>query len=70
MVMKTVQMTIDVVLLSEVDQVIQSLKTTRSAFIREALQLALRRYHYDPGYPDRGSAWSAGRHADSVRREP
>jgi len=45
--MKTVQMTIDEGLLSEVDQVIQSLKTTRSAFIREALQLALRHYHID-----------------------
>ena len=45
--MKTVQMTIDEGLLSEVDQVIQSLKTTRSAFIREALQLALRYYHID-----------------------
>lgn len=45
--MKTVQMTIDEGLLSEVDQVIQSLKTTRSAFIREALQLALHRYHID-----------------------
>jgi len=45
--MKTVQMTIDEALLSEVDQVIQSLKTTRSAFIREALQLALRHYHID-----------------------
>ena len=45
--MKTVQMTIDEGLLSEVDQVIRSLKTTRSAFIREALQLALRNYHID-----------------------
>jgi metal-responsive CopG/Arc/MetJ family transcriptional regulator len=39
--MKTIQMTIDEPLLSEVDRVIQSLDTTRSAFIREALQLAL-----------------------------
>jgi Arc/MetJ-type ribon-helix-helix transcriptional regulator len=38
---KTIQMTIDEPLLSEVDRVIQSLDTTRSAFIREALQLAL-----------------------------
>ena len=45
--MKTVQITIDEGLLSEVDQVIQSLKTTRSAFIREALQLALRHYNID-----------------------
>jgi len=42
--MKTVQMTIDEILLSEVDQAIETLNTTRSAFIREALQLALRQY--------------------------
>ena len=42
--MKTIQMTIDEPLLSEVDQAIKSLETTRSAFIREALQLALERY--------------------------
>lgn len=39
--MKTIQVTIDEPLLSEVDRVIQSLDTTRSAFIREALRLAL-----------------------------
>jgi metal-responsive CopG/Arc/MetJ family transcriptional regulator len=37
-------MTIDEPLLAEVDAVIQALETTRSAFIREALQQALRRY--------------------------
>ncbi|MCB0153182.1 MAG: ribbon-helix-helix protein, CopG family [Anaerolineae bacterium] len=42
--MKTIQMTIDEPLLAKVDEAIQSLKTTRSAFIREALELALRRY--------------------------
>jgi metal-responsive CopG/Arc/MetJ family transcriptional regulator len=42
--MKTIQMTIDEPLLDEVDQVIHDLKTTRSAFIRKALQLALRQY--------------------------
>ena len=42
--MKTIQMTIDEPLLAEVDQAIKSLETTRSAFIREALQLALERY--------------------------
>ena len=42
--MKTIQMTIDEPLLAEVDQAIKSLETTRSAFIREALQLALQRY--------------------------
>jgi metal-responsive CopG/Arc/MetJ family transcriptional regulator len=42
--MKTIQMTIDEPLLSEVDQVIKDLDTTRSAFIRDALQLALRQH--------------------------
>jgi metal-responsive CopG/Arc/MetJ family transcriptional regulator len=42
--MKTIQMTIDEPLLDEVDQVIRDLKTTRSAFIRTALQTALRQY--------------------------
>lgn len=42
--MKTIQMTIDEPLLAEVDQLIQTLKTTRSAFIREALELALQRH--------------------------
>ena len=42
--MKTVQMTVDEPLLSEVDEVVKSLHTTRSAFVRQALQLALRRY--------------------------
>jgi metal-responsive CopG/Arc/MetJ family transcriptional regulator len=42
--MKTIQMTIDESLLEEVDQVSQDLKTSRSAFIRGALQLALRRH--------------------------
>ena len=42
--MKTIQMTIDEPLLNEVDIIIQKLNTTRSAFIREALELALKRY--------------------------
>jgi metal-responsive CopG/Arc/MetJ family transcriptional regulator len=42
--MKTIQMTIDEPLLDEVDHVTRDLKTTRSAFIRSALQLALRKY--------------------------
>lgn len=42
--MKTIQMTIDEPLLSEVDRVSEDLKTSRSAFIREALQAALRRH--------------------------
>lgn len=42
--MKTIQMTIDEPLLSEVDRTIAELQTTRSAFIREALEAALRRH--------------------------
>jgi metal-responsive CopG/Arc/MetJ family transcriptional regulator len=42
--MKTIQMKIDESLLEEVDQVSRNLKTSRSAFIRAALQLALRRH--------------------------
>jgi metal-responsive CopG/Arc/MetJ family transcriptional regulator len=42
--MKTIQMTIDEPLLDEVDHAVQDLETTRSAFIRSALQLALRRH--------------------------
>jgi metal-responsive CopG/Arc/MetJ family transcriptional regulator len=42
--MKTIQMTIDDELLIQVDQATQALHTTRSAFIRSALQLALRQY--------------------------
>jgi len=37
-------MTIDEPLLAEVDRVRKVLDTTRSAFIREALQLALQKY--------------------------
>jgi len=42
--MKTIQMTIDESLLQQVDQTVQDLKTTRSAFIRLALEQALRKY--------------------------
>lgn len=42
--MKTIQMTIDEPLLAQVDEMISTLDTTRSAFIREALRLALRHY--------------------------
>lgn len=40
---KTIQMTIDDTLLSEVDQASQALNTTRSAFIRDALRLMLQK---------------------------
>jgi metal-responsive CopG/Arc/MetJ family transcriptional regulator len=43
-IMKTIQMTIDEPLLAEVDQMTQALNTTRSAFIRQALELALQRH--------------------------
>jgi metal-responsive CopG/Arc/MetJ family transcriptional regulator len=42
--MKTIQMTIDEPLLEEVDDAIQELKTTRSAFIRSALRHELRQH--------------------------
>jgi len=42
--MKTVQMTIDDDLLAEVDRVTSGLKITRSAFVRQALLLALRKH--------------------------
>ncbi len=40
--MKTVQMTLDEALLAEVDRAVRRLKTSRSAFTREALHLAVR----------------------------
>ena len=40
----TIQMTIDEPLLAEVDRTIQVLNTTRSAFIRQALELPLQRH--------------------------
>ncbi len=39
--MKTIQMTLDEKLLGELDKMVRSLKTTRSAFARRALKLAL-----------------------------
>ncbi len=42
--MKTIQMTIDEGLLAEVDRTIRSLEINRSAFIRSALKLALKRH--------------------------
>ena len=41
--MKTIQLTIDEPLLQDVDQVVTQLQTTRSAFVRDVLQIALRR---------------------------
>lgn len=45
--MKTIQMTIDDDLLAEVDRATESLQTNRSAFIRSALQLALRQHRIE-----------------------
>jgi metal-responsive CopG/Arc/MetJ family transcriptional regulator len=45
MTAKTVQMTIDETLLMVVDQLVQSLGTNRSAFLRELLEDALHAYH-------------------------
>ncbi len=42
--MKTIQMTIEEALLAEVDNTIQAINTTRSAFIRHALRLALEQF--------------------------
>jgi metal-responsive CopG/Arc/MetJ family transcriptional regulator len=42
--MKTIQVTIDESLLEQVDRVTKDLNTTRSAFIRSALKLALKRH--------------------------
>lgn len=42
--MKTIQMTIDETLLQEVDRTVQEMKTSRSAFIRQALVQAMRQY--------------------------
>ena len=60
-VMKTIQMTIGEPLLAEVDRVIQTLNTTRSAFIREALERALLRHTI---------AEMERKHADGYARHP
>ena len=43
--MKTVQMTLDEALVKAVDRAAKRLRTTRSAFTREALRAALERVH-------------------------
>jgi metal-responsive CopG/Arc/MetJ family transcriptional regulator len=59
--MKTIQTTIDEPLLEKVDQMVETLNTTRSAFIRQALQMALRRYKI---------AKMEERHAEGYARHP
>jgi metal-responsive CopG/Arc/MetJ family transcriptional regulator len=59
--MKTIQMTIDEGLLAEVDEAIRAMDTTRSAFIRQALTVALKR---------RRIAELERRHAEGYARFP
>ncbi len=42
--MRTIQMTLDDDLVAEVDQIVKTIETTRSAFTRDALRLALKQY--------------------------
>jgi metal-responsive CopG/Arc/MetJ family transcriptional regulator len=42
---KTVQMTINETLLDQVDRAVDELGTNRSAFVRQALELALKQIH-------------------------
>lgn len=68
--MKTVQMTIDEVLLTQVDTLVEALGTNRSAFMREALENALKQrqvkvleeqhragYERQPLTPDEFDIW-------------
>ena len=59
--MKTIQMTIDEPLLTKVDRAIKALNMTRSAFIREALEIALRHYQI---------LEMEKKHADGYARQP
>lgn len=43
--MRTVQMTLDDELVDRVDSIVKELKTTRSAFTRQALQEAIERFN-------------------------
>ncbi|MFC1814820.1 ribbon-helix-helix domain-containing protein [Thermodesulfobacteriota bacterium] len=43
--MRTIQMTLDDNLVKTVDQIVRELKTTRSAFTREALRDAINRFN-------------------------
>jgi metal-responsive CopG/Arc/MetJ family transcriptional regulator len=73
--MKTIQMTIDEPLLTKVDRTIAELQITRSAFIRAALEAALRRhdiqklerqhaqgYAQQPATSDEFDAWADEQH--------
>jgi predicted transcriptional regulator len=69
---KTIQMTLDESLLARVDEMVETLDTTRSAFIRRALEEELRRQHIlelerrdregyakDPEQPGEFDVWHA-----------
>ena len=71
--MKTIQVTLDEPLLEDVDQVVTQLQTTRSAFVRDVLQIALRRlriqameqqqidaYQYQPQTDEELADWLDG----------
>jgi len=45
--MRTIQMTLDEDLVKSVDKAVKELKTTRSAFTRDALRAAIHRLHVD-----------------------
>lgn len=62
--MKTIQMTIDDALLEEVDRATEALGTNRSAFIRSALQLALRQHRI--GQLEQQQAEGYARHPATV----
>lgn len=59
--MKTIQMTIDEPLLKAVDKASRARKTTRSAFIREAVELALHRQSIEE---------QEARHVQGYRNKP
>lgn len=59
--MKTVQMTLDERLVAQVDRAVRKLKTTRSAFARQALRSALDRLT---------EMEKERRHAEGYRRRP
>ena len=59
--MKTIQMTLDEELISQVDELVAALKTTRSAFTRHALREALQRHR---------EAEMEARHIEGYRMTP
>ena len=59
--MKTIQMTIDERLLKSVDKMTRARKTTRSAFIRDALEAEIRRQQIRE---------AESRHAEGYARKP